>query len=140
LAEHLSKHERLAARFPEWSEAINGIADRSSRQYAIAREFAGSVAQTRRLIDSSRQLLLVVGTDKMNRGMVLDCLTMAERHVAKGGTHLERQRVLFAKLTEDGHPEQATQAAYLLVKFEETHAFHVVDRDRLIKELAEVSD
>lgn len=71
--------------------------------------------------------------------MIADHLKQAERHVADGARHVERQREIVAELEADGHGAAARQAAALLVQFEEVQALLVADRDRLIKELAEKS-
>lgn len=65
--------------------------------------------------------------------MLRQHLAQAERHVAEGERRIARQRELVAELARDGHDtDQATQ---LLRQFEELQALHVVDRDRLRKEL-----
>ena len=68
--------------------------------------------------------------------MLQDHLALAERHVAQGHTHIQRQRAIVTELTCDGHIEAAITAAELLALFEETEAFHIAHRDRLLKELA----
>lgn len=69
----------------------------------------------------------------MNRAMLEDHLTQAERHVVKGLEYVARQRELVGRLERDGH--DIGRASALLVQFEELQAMHVADRDRLRCEL-----
>lgn len=71
----------------------------------------------------------------MDRGMIVDHLAMAERHVKEGVYLVEKQRVLVQDLTCDGH--DTTMASETLAQFEEMQAMHVAHRDRLQRELAE---
>jgi hypothetical protein len=61
--------------------------------------------------------------------MIADHLRLAERHVALGRQHIERQRQLLAKLKAGGHPTD--RAVTLLRAFEEMQAAHMADRNRL---------
>jgi hypothetical protein len=62
-------------------------------------------------------------------------LSQAERHVAEGTMHVERQRNLVENLARDGHDTKQAEAP--LKQFEELLAMHIQDRDRLLKDLAE---
>jgi hypothetical protein len=74
----------------------------------------------------------------MDRARIELHLASAEEHVALAGDTVERQREIIVKLELDGHG--IVEAQRLLVYFEEQLAMHVADRDRLRKELAEISD
>ena len=65
-------------------------------------------------------------------------LASDEEHVALGAATVERQREIIVKLERDRHG--TIEAQRLLVYFEEQLAMHVADRDRLRKELAEISN
>ena len=71
----------------------------------------------------------------MDRATIELHLASAEEHVALGA---DRQREIIVNLERDGHG--AVEAQRLLVYFEEQLAMHVADRDRLRKELAEISN
>jgi hypothetical protein len=60
-------------------------------------------------------------------------LAEAERHVAEAEQHIIRQRQVIDDLDRHGHDTES--ARYLLRQFEELHAVHVADRDRLRSEL-----
>jgi hypothetical protein len=72
--------------------------------------------------------------NSMEREMLIEHLSQAERHVAEGEMVVERQRSLVENLARDGH-DTSKQAA-LLQQFEERLAMHIKDRDRVLKELA----
>jgi hypothetical protein len=74
----------------------------------------------------------------MDRATIELHLASAEEHVALGVDNVERQREIILKLQLDGH--DTVEAQRLLVYFEEQLATHVADRDRLRKELAEISN
>jgi Spy/CpxP family protein refolding chaperone len=74
----------------------------------------------------------------MDKAMLLDHLEKARRHVAEGELHLAHQRELVAKLGRDGHDTK--DARQLLEQFEELQQLHIQDRDRLERELAEISN
>jgi hypothetical protein len=76
-----------------------------------------------------------VVTVSVDREMIMEHLSTAERHVAEGEMHVERQRILVENLARDRHDTK--QAEALLKQFEEVLALHMQDRDRLLKELAE---
>ena len=74
-------------------------------------------------------------TEFGNRAVIERHLAQAERAVALGTRHLDRQRGILVELEREGH--NTVQAKELLVTFEESLALHIEDRDRLRKELAE---
>jgi hypothetical protein len=76
-----------------------------------------------------------VVTVSLDREMIMEHLSTADRHVAEGEMHVERQRILVENLARDRHDTK--QAEALLKQFEEVLALHMQDRDRLLKELAE---
>jgi hypothetical protein len=76
-----------------------------------------------------------VVTVSRDRAMKMEHLSTADRHVAEGEMHVERQRILVENLARDRHDTK--QAEALLKQFEEVLALHMQDRDRLLKELAE---
>jgi hypothetical protein len=76
-----------------------------------------------------------VVTVSVDREMIMEHLSTADRHVAEGEMHVERQRILVENLARDRHDTK--QAEALLKQFEEVLALHMQDRDRLLKELAE---
>jgi len=69
----------------------------------------------------------------MDRALVEQHLTVAERHVAQGQSIIVRQQKLVAQTEARGRDSVA--ARQLLRLFQETQAIHVADRDRLLKEL-----
>ncbi len=73
----------------------------------------------------------------MDRSMVLDHLALAERHVTEGEQHVNRQRELVAELRRKG--KDTFLAQQVLQQFQELLHLHVTDRDRLRRELQEVS-
>lgn len=73
----------------------------------------------------------------MDRTLIAQHLAEAERHVAQGYTHIERQSQVVTDLSHGDDPELAKSAAELLKQFEDMQILHVVNRDRLRRELAE---
>lgn len=71
------------------------------------------------------------------KDILLAQFRQAESHLTLAQSHLERQRQIVAEAERDGH--DATKARELLALFEESHARHVEERDRLVSELAEAS-
>jgi hypothetical protein len=71
----------------------------------------------------------------MDRAMVLRHLEAAERHVAEGAQHIQRQREIVAKLEADQHTDAAVEARAVLETFLETQEMHEQDRDRILAEL-----
>jgi len=69
------------------------------------------------------------------RDLLKDHLAQAERHIAEGRDHVERQRQIVEEVVRRG--EDARRSTVLLELFEETLAGHVQERDRLRSELAE---
>lgn len=74
----------------------------------------------------------------MDRSMLLDHLTQAERHVTQGEQHVSRQRELIAEMEQDGH--NTAKAQQLLRLFEELLAMHIAARDRLRAKLSESNE
>jgi hypothetical protein len=62
---------------------------------------------------------------------------LAATHIARGEEHIARQHQLIWDLEQDG--QDTTEAWCLLAELETAQALHIVDRDRLIKELGESS-
>jgi hypothetical protein len=60
-------------------------------------------------------------------------LAQAEQYMAMSKGHIASQRTFTAELLRDGH--DASQAAALLLRFEELRQLHIADRDRLRREL-----
>jgi hypothetical protein len=69
----------------------------------------------------------------MDRKTLVRHLAQAERHVAAGQHHLERQRRVVAKRQREGFDDR--EAMDLLMEFERLQAIHVADRNRLRLEL-----
>ncbi|MBV9974077.1 MAG: hypothetical protein JO105_01650 [Hyphomicrobiales bacterium] len=69
------------------------------------------------------------------RALLQRHLAQAQKDVALGTRHVERQLEILAELGRDGHP--TAQAEELLRTFEECLRLHIQGRDRLEKELAE---
>jgi hypothetical protein len=72
----------------------------------------------------------------LNRTLVSEHLEQARRHVAKAERLLAHQREIIAERERDGH--DTARSRQLLDQFEQFYAMHVVERDRLEKELAEM--
>ena len=73
----------------------------------------------------------------MDRQILIEHLTMAERHVADGQRVLEHQRGVIEELRRDRHGESLLdEAESLLRSFEEMQSMHVADVVRLRRELA----
>ena len=72
----------------------------------------------------------------MDRDILERHLTKAEEQVAIAAQNVARQRELVAELERDDH--DASQANQMLAQFLDLQAMHIVDRDRLIKELSEL--
>ena len=70
----------------------------------------------------------------MNKAMILEHLTLTERHIAEGHQRIERQLQIIRELQNDGR-DLAT-AMSLLTQFEELLLLHIKDRDRARAELA----
>jgi hypothetical protein len=76
----------------------------------------------------------------MDRAMIVAHLAQAKEHVASGERQIARQREIVAEMERDGHYAVAKSARDLLRKFEELQVEHVSHRDRLLKELAKISN
>jgi hypothetical protein len=70
----------------------------------------------------------------MNRELLEKGLVEAEHRLAKAERHLDNQLEFVARLEHDGR--DPSQALALLHQFEELHAMHKADRDRLREELS----
>jgi hypothetical protein len=68
--------------------------------------------------------------------MLTEHLYQAERHVALGEHHIERQRQIIHDLERGGHDTTAAKAC--LTQFEEMQLLHIRGRDRLREELAKL--
>jgi hypothetical protein len=73
----------------------------------------------------------------VDQAMVEDHLARAERHVTEGEADVARQTKLVAKMEQEGHDTCEARASLAL--FKEMQELHVADRDRLRKELADIS-
>jgi glutamine synthetase adenylyltransferase len=71
----------------------------------------------------------------MDRKMELDHLAIAEKAVAKGERHIEREEQLIADLDRAGHDTK--HARETLANFRRMQAEHVAHRDLLLKMLQE---
>lgn len=71
----------------------------------------------------------------MDRDLLKPHLRLAEKHIAEGIEHVERQRQIVEGLERDG--QDVGRSADLLKLFEETLCAHIDERDRLVAELAE---
>ena len=72
----------------------------------------------------------------MDRQTLEQRLVRAEERVASGEAHLAKQKRLIEDLIADGHTVAAASARQLLVVLEESQVLHVIDRDRIVGELA----
>ena len=68
--------------------------------------------------------------------MIADHLARAERHVAEGEAHIDRQLEVISELERAGNTKAAQSARELLVQFQDLQLTLIVDRDRLRRELA----
>ena len=69
---------------------------------------------------------------RMNRDLLKQHFLLAEKHIAEGTLHVERQRRIVENLQHD-----LDKSADLLELFEETLRTHIDERDRLVAALAE---
>lgn len=70
----------------------------------------------------------------LHRAWLLERLRQAEARINEGQRRIARQREVIGQI-ESLH-EDATVARKLLASYEELHAIHLADRDRLFKSLA----
>lgn len=84
-------------------------------------------------IEDKQGRSLQLGRRTMDRKMELDHLAVAERAVALGERHIEREERMIADLDRDGH--DTTQARALLATYRLTQAEHVAHRNRLLRML-----
>jgi len=71
----------------------------------------------------------------MDRAVIVDHLSKAERHVAQGERHIVRQREIVFEI--DARGGDSASARSLLRQFLRTQAMHVAGRDRVRAELDE---
>ena len=69
----------------------------------------------------------------IDRATLLEHLAQAERHVAQCEAHIGKQEALVVELDRDGHDTK--NASALLATFRQTQAQHVLNVERLLKEL-----
>jgi hypothetical protein len=69
----------------------------------------------------------------MDRTKLQRQLELAATHIVRGEEQIARQHQLIWELERDG--QDTTEAWCLLAELETAQALHIVDRDRLIKEL-----
>lgn len=70
----------------------------------------------------------------MDYQTLVDHLTQAEEHVAKGAALVERERAILEELRRDGHATASSEQ--LLKTLEETQQLHVAHLERIRRELA----
>jgi hypothetical protein len=75
----------------------------------------------------------------MDRETLVRTIKVANRHVAEGKQHVARQREIVAELKRGGGPDLLI-AENLLHEFEVSLALHMDDRDRLVLELAGLTE
>ena len=73
--------------------------------------------------------------NRMDGLMLREHLSQAERHVAEGMVHVEKQRTLVENMARDGHDIGGHEA--LLRQFEKTLGLHTKIRDQLQRQLAQ---
>jgi hypothetical protein len=73
----------------------------------------------------------------MDRTTIRNHLEQARRHVADSERHIALQRQIVAEKERDGHDTSISRQ--LLGQFEQIYAMYLAERDRLEKELDEVS-
>jgi hypothetical protein len=69
----------------------------------------------------------------IDRATLLEHLAQGERHVAEGEAHIGRQEALVAELETEGHDTK--DALAILATLRETQTQHVLNVERLLKEL-----
>jgi len=69
----------------------------------------------------------------LDRATLLEHLARAERHLAQGETHIGRQEALVAELDLKGRDTK--DALAILATLRETQSQHVLDMERLLKQL-----
>ena len=74
----------------------------------------------------------------IDRATLLEHLAQAERHVAQGEAHIGRQETLVAELEREGH--ETKDAFAILATLRETQAQHLLNLERLLKELQQRRD
>jgi hypothetical protein len=81
--------------------------------------------------------LICLVSCRMDRTKLQRQLELATTHIARGEEHIARQHQSIWELEQDG--QDTTEAWCLLTELEAAQALHVVDRDRLIKVMADKS-
>jgi hypothetical protein len=71
----------------------------------------------------------------MNPAVQLARLAQAERRIASGIRHIEKQEQIIADLERNGRDNAAALAVELLTIFHRTQAYDVAHRDRILKDL-----
>jgi len=69
----------------------------------------------------------------MNRKMELEHLALAEKAVAEGERHIQREEQMISELDRAGHDTR--EALALLATYRRTQAEHVVHRNLILKSL-----
>jgi hypothetical protein len=69
--------------------------------------------------------------------MILEHLAQARRHVAEAERHIAHQREIIAEKERDDHDTSTSKR--MLDQFEQIYGIYVAQRDRLEKEVNEVS-
>jgi hypothetical protein len=70
----------------------------------------------------------------MDRKTPTQHLALAQDHVEAGARHIAKQQEIVKRLEKGGH--EATGAKRLLAQFEQVQATHIIDCNRLTKELS----
>jgi hypothetical protein len=74
-----------------------------------------------------------IGRWRMNRTMELTHLAIAEKAVAQGERHIQREEEMIAELDRAGHDTK--QALTMLATYRKLQAQHVAHRDQILKAL-----
>lgn len=77
------------------------------------------------------------GRPPMARAAILVLAELARRHVAQGERLIARQQEIITELEDGG--QDASGAKQMLASFQGILQLHIADRDRLEKELGDVS-
>jgi hypothetical protein len=91
------------------------------------------IAPARRRLFSRRSPMA-----KISRARLLEALYYAQRHIATGAGHIEKQRAFVERLEAFGHGNSTTAATAraLLVTMEQAQLGHIADRKRIGRLLA----
>ena len=77
------------------------------------------------------------GLPDMDRTLLKQHLARAERHLAEGQAHIEKQRAIIATLEQRG--QDAGMARELLANLLRTQELHEQNREQILRELGEAS-